>query len=526
MGIPRITLPLLLLGIYLVLQTQLVYISFPGLSYITAVEFFLCIILAIAISSIVSTYGLTATTTILAQALITGAILQSIVALLQYTGHIHLLGNVLLYDSRHPTTNIFGQFGQRNHYCHYLSWAVFSLIYLYLNNKLRRLNFYTILVWFMFSITIAASRSVFIYFPVAMLISGSYFAIKRTVLARKLFMIITLSTIILVAFEYAYPLLQNIIYAHNSPYIQTGLQRLSRDIVNNITDRRIVELHKAWLTFIAHPMLGIGFNEYAQQSVSLQPLFKHAPPNTGLFTNCHNLILQFLAETGIIGTTIMVFGMLWSIYGLVRLGSREGIIILCLVATTLLHSVVEYPLWYFYFLCPLIIFLALDKPLFRLKRSATILVIAPPLAYIVYLLITGSVLFNTLVSYMRIPSDTSAFVARTKYLHKIVDSNGLAAYPAMYVLDNYININSPKTNAAFTLNAQLKYENLFTHARPYPNNLIKLAQLNWNIGNYSLSRQYLTMALLAFPTYKSTYLTRLKDKRYKELVAIIQNYKE
>ncbi|HLX53851.1 MAG TPA: pilin glycosylation ligase domain-containing protein, partial [Aquella sp.] len=222
LSIPKITLPLLLLTIYTAIQPQLVHITFPGLSYITAMEFFICIILAISISSIVSAYGIAETVTIFAQALITGAMLQSAIGFLQYTGHFNLFGDFLFYDAAHPTTNIFGHFGQRNHYCHYLSWAIFGLIYLYLTNKILKSNFYTILLWLMFSITIASSRSVFIYFAMSMLISGIYFGLKRDIISRKLFMLMVISMIALFVFEYSYPIVQNIIHGQvaNSHQIQ------------------------------------------------------------------------------------------------------------------------------------------------------------------------------------------------------------------------------------------------------------------------------------------------------------------
>lgn len=524
MSIPKITLPLLLLALYTILQPQLVHISFPGLSYIGAMEFFICILLAIAVSTIVNNYGLAWTITIFAQALVAGAMLQSTIGFIQYTGHYKIFGNFIFYDSSHPTTNIFGHFGQRNHYCHYLSWAVFGLIYLYLNNKILRTNFYTILLWFMFSITIAASRSVFIYFALALIISGTYFGFKRDLSSRKLFFIMLISTLALIAFEYGYPIVQSISHDHSN--IQSGFQRLANTASDNGTGRRFVEWQKAWMTFKTHPIFGYGLNEYSHQSVFLQPFFKHTPTNDGLFTNCHNLILQFMAETGIIGTAIIVFGSIWSLYGLIKRISLEIIIILCMIATTFAHSMVEYPLWYFYFLCPLIMFMSLDKPLFDFKSSSIAAIVSMPLALIVYLLITSSILFNTLVNYIDIPNNKAAFISQGRYLEKLVNNNIIWAYPAMYVLDNYITINNISTNSLFDVNTQLKYENLFTNSHPYPDNLIKLSMLNWNLGNVTLAHQYAILAISAFPVYKRSFLTTLKDKKYKELKDLIQNYKE
>ncbi|MCC2625388.1 MAG: hypothetical protein K0R14_1261 [Burkholderiales bacterium] len=526
LDIPKITLPLLLLALYLAVQPKLVYVSFPGLSYITAMEFFICILLAIAISSICSIYSLAVTLTIISMALVTGAMIQSAIGFLQYTGHVNIFGNFLFYDAAHPTTNIFGHFGQRNHYCHYLTWAIFGLIYLYLNNKILKSNFYTILLWLFFSITIASSRSVFIYFALGIMISGIYFILKRDSQSRRFFVMILISTVFLVLFEYGYPIIQHITNWHGKHQIQSGLERLSSVAAENGTDRRIVEWQKAWLAFKSHPIFGVGLNGYAHQSVFLQPLFKHTPMNSGLFTNCHNLILQFLAETGITGTIILILGLLWALYGLIKHTSLASTIILCMVATTLAHSMVEYPLWYFYFLCPFVMFLSLDRPLFSIKVNILAVITAAPIMLIVYLMVSGSILYNTIVYYIDTPKDKTTFISQVKFLEKIASNDLLGAFPALFTLDNYINVNTPNTNAALDINAQLKYETLFTYSHPYPDSLIKLAMLNWNIGNFPLAREYTTLAIAAFPSYKKTFISILKDAKYKELSDIVQNYKE
>lgn len=524
--IPTISIPLILLALYIAIQPQLVHISFPGLSYITTIELFICILLAIATNSIINTYGLAETITIIAQALVTGAMVQSAIGFLQYTGHYNLFGDFIFYDPSHPTTNIFGHFGQRNHYCHYLSWATFGLIYLYLNNRILKSNFYSILLWLMFSITIASSRSVFIYFALATLISGTYFGLKRDDLSRKFFILVIISSIALLLFEYSYPIIQNLTNGQNIHHnVQSGLQRLGSAAADNGTDRRLIEWHKAWLSFKNNPYFGVGLNEYAHQSVFLQPLFKHTPMNDGLFTNCHNLIFQFLAETGIIGTIIIIFGILWALYGLIKRATLESMIILCMVATTISHSMVEYPLWYFYFLCPLIMFLSIDKPLFKLHRNIVTAVTTIPIAFTIYFIISGSIVYNTMVYYIDAPKDKTSFISQAKYLEDITNNNILFAFPAIFTLDNYININTPNTNDLFDINAQLKYENLFTYSHPYPDNLIKLAMLNWNIGNYPQAKEYASLAITAFPVYKKTFLKTLKADKYKELRDIIISYK-
>ncbi|MFN7094529.1 MAG: Wzy polymerase domain-containing protein, partial [Burkholderiales bacterium] len=330
------------------------------------------------------------------------------------------------------------------------------------------------------------------------------------------------ATITLILFEYLYPLLQTLIH-HNE--VSSGLQRLISTGGNGgEAGRRLVEWQKAWMVFKAHPLIGQGFNQFAQQSVYLQPLFPHAPMNDGLFTNCHNLLLQLLAETGLIGTVIVAGGISYVITAMLKTITIETIIILCLFATTLAHSMLEYPLWYIYFLGPFIMFLAIDNPLTKLNSNTLAGIATLPMAGLVYLMLSSSFVFNTLVNYIDTPINLSAFQTQAKYLEDLTQRNSLWAYPALYTLDNYIIIDSSNTNKTFSLNDQLDYENKFTNFHPYPDNLIKQALLKWKLGQHVQAKKLVELALVAFPAYQSSYLSQLKSKQYKPLYELTKRY--
>lgn len=522
--IPKITIPLLAFAIFLVVQPYFVTIDFIGLSYVAALEMLVCILLAISMNTLIQKFSLNKIISIICYALVIGALLQSIIGFLQYSSLYKYFSNLLFYDSAHPNTNIFGHFGQRNHYCHYLSWAVFSLIYLFHQGRIKLPAFSIITAWFIFSITIAASRSVFLYFACASLITGAFYIINQTASTRKLFILVCLTSIILVATEYLYPIIIKALYHQSN--LSSGLQRITAEAGDSgIWGRRMVEWYKAWIVFKSSPIVGYGWNEYAKQSVYLQPIFPNAPLNSGLFTNCHNLILQLLAETGIIGTFIVVLGLLYTIYAIIKLNSPECIIILCMIFTTLIHSMVEYPLWYMYFLGPLIIFLAIDKPIVKLSSNLIAAIVIVPLSTIIYLMFQGSLIFNTLVYYIDSPIDSKPFITQSKYLENLANHNVLWAYPALYVLDSYIIMHDANTNKCFSIQTQLQYENKFSNFHPYPDNIIKQAILNWDLGNKEKARQLVNLALVAYPVYKNSYLNSLKNNNYQELYKIVKAYK-
>ena len=228
--VPRITIPLLLLAIFLFVQNKLVNIDFVGLSYVAGMEMILCVLLSVTFSTLIHKFGLKTVVNTICFAIFIGAFMQSIIGILQYTGMCKIFGNILFYDSLHPTDNIFGHFGQRNHYCHYLSWAVFGLIYLYHNHKIKLPVFLVFVMWFIFSMTIASSRSVFIYFTFASFISLLYYLKNKTPEAKKLFLLILITSLALILVESSYPHVAKL-FSH-SPNINTGLQRITVDYDN------------------------------------------------------------------------------------------------------------------------------------------------------------------------------------------------------------------------------------------------------------------------------------------------------
>ncbi len=512
--IPKVIIPLMLFSILLLLQPLMVQIDFFGFSITTILEMFICILVAISTNLICDRLGLQTFLIYLSYALIIGAVLQSLIGFLQYSGLYRHFGDVIFYDGAHPRTNIFGHFGQRNHYCHYLMWAIFGLIYLFQIKRIKASNFYLIIIWLLFSLTIASSRSVFIYFTLAIAISSIYYLKTKEKSAKQLSYILIITFLTLLLFEYSIPIIHKLLSMHD----QSGLQRLVDPGSTDITGRRLIEWKKAWIVFKQYPIFGYGFNEYAKQSVYLQLLFPNSPADDGLFTNCHNLILQLLAETGITGTLIIVFSIIYLIYAILKnRSSLESLIIICMLSTTLTHSMLEYPLWYIYFLGPFIMFLSIDKPLMKLNRNFALTFFAIPIIIIVYLMVNSSIIFNKLVAYSDIPNKESSILNNAKYLENL-SQNILWSYPALFSLDDYIDVTESKTDKIMTKNQQFAYESKFTNFHPYPDNLIKLAILNWEFGNYDEARKLVKLAAIAFPVYKKDFASTLKKKNYSELI--------
>jgi hypothetical protein len=95
-------------------------------------------------------------------------------------------------------------------------------------------------------------------------------------------------------------------------------------------------------------------------------------------TNAHNLLLQLLAETGLAGALLITGGALLWLWDLRRhIFDLDRWWLLALLATSGIHSMLEYPLWHAYFLGVAAIVLGLGATRFYTFRLARL---GPPAA--------------------------------------------------------------------------------------------------------------------------------------------------
>ena len=109
----------------------------------------------------------------------------------------------------------------------------------------------------------------------------------------------------------------------------------------------------------AHPWFGVGFGEF-NFAWTLTP-FPGRP--VAFFDHTHNLPLQFAVELGLPLATLVFALLLWALWGNLEQALRQpapgdtepaGVhrAAFVIVLMVLLHSLLEYPLWYAYFLLP------------------------------------------------------------------------------------------------------------------------------------------------------------------------------
>ncbi len=118
---------------------------------------------------------------------------------------------------------------------------------------------------------------------------------------------------------------------------------------------RVAILKNSWALLQQHPWRGVGWGDF-NFAWTLTP-FPDRP--VAFFDHCHNLVMQVLVEMGWPLGLLMLGGLGWLLWLALRAAYRaQGDMALqrrCALMVVLmigLHSMLEYPLWYLYFLLP------------------------------------------------------------------------------------------------------------------------------------------------------------------------------
>jgi len=118
---------------------------------------------------------------------------------------------------------------------------------------------------------------------------------------------------------------------------------------------RIKILANAWALVKANPWTGVGWGEF-NLAWTMTP-FPTRP--VSYFDHTHNILMQFAVELGLPTTLLIVGLLLWTLWrrlqAVLRSRGEDATLrsaALMLVLTIGVHSLLEYPLWYAYFLLP------------------------------------------------------------------------------------------------------------------------------------------------------------------------------
>ncbi len=284
--------------------------------------------------------GLPTVATALAVFLLAGAELSAAIGMLQHFGWEGPFNRVV---TPKISQAVFGNVAQPNHYADYLAVGLASLGLLFARGILRAWHAALLALPILFVLPLTGSREIWFY--LIYLVVASFLWQRRAAFSRSLWLY---SLLILLGFGVMHLVSLLPGMAGSSDHVNS-VQRLFAEDVNS-GGIRLYLWREACLIFGQFPMLGAGFGQFAWQHFQLAPALRDVHIS-GLYNNAHNLVMQLAAEGGLAGLLILFGTLLLWMRGTWR-AERSiyhwwGYAVLGVLA---IHSMLEYPLWYMYFL--------------------------------------------------------------------------------------------------------------------------------------------------------------------------------
>lgn len=229
---------------------------------------------------------------------------------------------------------------QINHLANYLALCLGSVCYLLLAGKIPRYAAMLLGLVFIIGLAYTGQRMALLY---VVLISCGGWILTRQVEGQQSKTDSRLLLWIIPAFilaEYLLPLFSA---------LASGVTPTSRFLeMMGKESQRLIYLQQAWQLFLNHPILGAGWGEFGWNNFIVTDDY---PAQRGLTNHAHNLVLHLLAETGLVGTVICCMSIgLWLLKQFKVAMTMEKWWIFVLLGVIGAHSMLEYPLWFAYFL--------------------------------------------------------------------------------------------------------------------------------------------------------------------------------
>jgi hypothetical protein len=104
-----------------------------------------------------------------------------------------------------------------------------------------------------------------------------------------------------------------------------------------------------WTMFRTHPLLGVGWGEFPSYQFELVKTLG----GVEIANNSHDIFIDLLAKTGLIGVAIVLIGLVAWLVRVVRAPQSAGRVFgIALIGVLTMHALVEYPQQYMFFLLP------------------------------------------------------------------------------------------------------------------------------------------------------------------------------
>lgn len=369
MHIPRSMLFLLGFIAILMVQVALNRIAYPQQAFVAALYILWGVLMLWLGNQLGRELGLTRIADGLAWALLVGALLSAALGVIQHFAISTPLDAIV---NQKASNAVLANLGQANHLANYLALGLASLLYLFGGGQLNRWLAMGFGLLLLFVLALTGSRSSWLYLGAFALLAwvwGKRGDTQPAVLKAALLMLLAFAAMQWLAHL---PLLQG---ANGTITVAERMFELASGI-----DIRLALWREAAQIWLAHPVVGAGFGQFAWQHFMLaSEAAVSADPTTlapslvagAMYNHSHNLFAQLGAEFGSVGLLLLLAGAAYWLAGKHRLAvTAAGWWVAAVLAVIGIHSLLEYPLWYAPFLgIAAILIGAADTHTLRLQLS-------------------------------------------------------------------------------------------------------------------------------------------------------------
>ncbi|MFP3565596.1 PglL family O-oligosaccharyltransferase [Paraburkholderia sp. SIMBA_030] len=242
----------------------------------------------------------------------------------------------------------FGNMAQANHLATYIAFAMAGALFLVQTRQLAVGLWLLVSTIFAVGLALTVSRGPWLQMGV-IVVAGLWMAFAQTrnqPLLRRSNRVWLIPIALAVLFFVINALIR---WANVHYHLELGQSAADRFKDAGQIAPRLALWKYGWTMFRTHPLLGVGWGEFP----SYQYEFVKTLGGVEIANNSHDIFIDLLAKTGLIGFAIVLFGLVaW----LVRVGraphTAARVFGIALIGVLVMHALVEYPQQYMFFLLP------------------------------------------------------------------------------------------------------------------------------------------------------------------------------
>ena len=242
----------------------------------------------------------------------------------------------------------FGNMAQANHLATYIAFATAGAMFLVQTRRLPVIVWALLSVIFSTGLALTVSRGPWLQMGV-IVVAGFWMAfaeIRRNPAVRRSNR------------EWLIPVALGVLFFVVNALVRWANVRYQLDLDVSAADRfkdagqiapRIALWKYGWTMFKTHPLLGVGWGEFPRYQYD----FVRTLGGVEIANNSHDIFLDLLGKTGVIGLAIVLLGLVAWLVRVVRAPHTAARVFgIALIGVLAMHALVEYPQQYMFFLLP------------------------------------------------------------------------------------------------------------------------------------------------------------------------------